>query len=119
MIGYSGNVRIASGNSITRERPLNVKGVTMNKTDLAYIIAEKLNISKAGAGETISAMFRAISEALKRGEKAQFIGFGTFSVSRRKARTARNPRTGEKLEIPAKQTIRFKAGKELDRYIEN
>ncbi len=90
----------------------------MNKTDLAYTIAEKLNIPKVQAGQAISAVFDAIAEALKRGEKAQFIGFGTFSISRRKARAARNPRTGEKIEIPAKNTIKFKAGKELDHHIE-
>ena len=91
----------------------------MNKTDLAYTIAEKLNISKSQAGESISTIFNAIAEALKRGEKAQFIGFGTFSVSSRKARTAKNPQTGETMNVPAKNSVKFKAGKELDRCIKH
>jgi DNA-binding protein HU-beta len=102
-----------------RGKSLNLNGAQMNKTDLAYTIADKLNISKVEANEAISAIFQAIAEALKRGEKAQFIGFGTFQISRRKARSARNPRTGEKLDIPEKNIVRFKAGKELDCHIEN
>lgn len=119
MTASFGNARTANGNSITKLKSVSLKGAPMNKTDLAYTIAEKLDISKAEAGDAISAIFHAIAEALKRGEKAQFIGFGTFQVSRRKARAARNPRTGEKLDIPAKNIIRFKAGKELDHQIEN
>ncbi len=90
----------------------------MNKTDLAYIIAEKLKMSKTQAGETILTIFHAIAEALERGEKAQFVGFGTFSVSRRKARVSINPRTGEKVDIPSRNAVKFKAGKKLEGHIE-
>jgi DNA-binding protein HU-beta len=119
MTASFGNARIANETYITKQESLNLKGAPMNKTDLAYTVADKLNISKTDAGKAISAVFHAIGEALKRGEKAQFIGFGTFHMSRRKARTARNPRTGEKLDIPAKNIIRFKAGKDLNHQIEN
>ena len=85
----------------------------MNKGDLINKIAESANLSKAQATDALAAVLDGIGEALKDGDKATLIGFGTFSVSRREARTGRNPQTGEAIQIAAKNVIKFKPGKEL------
>ena len=85
----------------------------MNKKDLAELVAQKVQIPRRKAEEALAAVFEGISEALKKGDKAQFVGFGTFSVTKREARTGRNPRTNEAIEIPAKSIVKFKAGAEL------
>lgn len=85
----------------------------MNKKDLTELVAQKIEIPRAKAEEAIAAVFEGISEALKKGDKAQFVGFGTFSVSRREARSGRNPQTNEIIQIPAKSVVKFKAGSEL------
>jgi nucleoid DNA-binding protein len=85
----------------------------MNKGDLISKIAENASITKAQAGDALNATLEAISGGLKSGDKITLIGFGTFSVSTRAARTGRNPSTGKEIKIAAKNVVRFKPGKEL------
>jgi DNA-binding protein HU-beta len=85
----------------------------MNKSDLIEAMAEAGDISKTAAGRALDALTDAIAVALKRGESVSLIGFGTFSVKERAARTGRNPQTGATIEIAASRTPSFKAGKAL------
>ena len=85
----------------------------MNKGDLIKFVAAKAEISKAKATEAVNAVFEGIEETLKKGDKAAFIGFGTFSVSKRSERKGKNPATGEEITIPATNVVKFKAGKAL------
>ena len=86
----------------------------MKKGDLVNKIAEDASRTKAQANEALSATLNAISQGLKGGDKITLIGFGTFSVNERAARTGRNPSTGKEIKIAAKKVVRFKPGKELD-----
>lgn len=86
----------------------------MNKGDLIKAISEQAGISKAQATEALNAVVGGITGALAAGEKVTLVGFGTFSVSERAARTGRNPATGNVIKIAAKKQVKFKAGKELD-----
>lgn len=81
----------------------------MNKTELVVAVAEKAGITKAEASKVVAATFDAITEALASGDKVTLVGFGTFSVKDRAARTGINPRTKETVEIPATKTPAFKA----------
>jgi DNA-binding protein HU-beta len=85
----------------------------MNKGELISKIAADANITKAQAGDALNAVLDGIAGALQGGDKVTLIGFGTFSVSKRDARTGRNPKTNEQIEIPAKSVVKFKPGKEL------
>ncbi|HRP01728.1 MAG TPA: HU family DNA-binding protein [Candidatus Kapabacteria bacterium] len=85
----------------------------MNKTDLVNHVAEVADLTKVNAEKAIKATFEAVSTALKNGDSVTLIGFGTFSVMEKQARTGKNPRTGETIEIPARKTAKFKAGKTL------
>ncbi len=85
----------------------------MNKTDLANTVVKKVGIPKSKADAAVDAVFAAIGDALKKGDKAAFVGFGTFSVAKRKARIGRNPQTGKEIKIPAKKVVKFSAGKAL------
>jgi DNA-binding protein HU-beta len=85
----------------------------MNKGDLINKIAESADVTKAQATDALNAVLDGVSGALEDGDKVTLIGFGTFSVSRRDARTGRNPQTGEKIRIAAKNVVKFKPGKEL------
>ena len=85
----------------------------MNKTELVAAIAEQTNLSKKDAEAALRAFVDVVSEELKKGEKVQLVGFGTFEVSERAAREGRNPQTGETMEIKASKTPKFKAGKAL------
>lgn len=85
----------------------------MNKSDLIEAMAEAGDISKTAAGRALDALTDTIAVALKRGESVSLIGFGTFSVKERAARTGRNPQTGATIEIAASKTPSFKAGKAL------
>ena len=85
----------------------------MNKAELITAIADKASISKKDAEATASAFVEVITEALTNGDKVQIVGFGSFEVKDRPARTARNPRTGEELQVPASKAPVFKAGKAL------
>ena len=86
----------------------------MNKGDLIEAVAEEAGLSKADAGRAVDAMVDSITDALKKGAQVSLVGFGTFSVKKRAARTGRNPRTGETIQIAAKTVAKFKAGKGLD-----
>ena len=85
----------------------------MTKSELIDAIAEKAGLSKADASKALGAVTESITETLQAGDKVSLIGFGTFSVSERAARTGKNPRTGEALKIPASKAAKFKAGQQL------
>ena len=85
----------------------------MTKSELIDAIAEKAGLSKAEASKALSATLESVTDALKAGEKVALIGFGTFSVSLRAARTGKNPQTGEAIAIPASKAAKFKAGQKL------
>lgn len=90
----------------------------MNKTDLTKAIAAKAGLTQTAAKAAMDATFEAITEALKAGDKVALIGFGTFSVAGRPARTGINPLTKQKITIAAKKQAKFKAGAELDKAIQ-
>ncbi len=85
----------------------------MNKSELIDAIAAEADISKADAGRALDATLDSITGALKKGDTVSLVGFGTFSVKERAARTGRNPQTGEPIKIAAAKTPGFKAGKAL------
>lgn len=85
----------------------------MNKSDLTSLVATQASLSKATADSVVNVVFAAISDALARGEAVTIAGFGTFSIKARQAREGRNPRTGERIAIPASKVPSFKAGKGL------
>lgn len=85
----------------------------MNKSDLINAITEKSGLTKADSKAALEAAVEAISAALAAGEKVALVGFGTFSVAEKAARTGINPRTKEKIEIPARKVVKFKAGADL------
>ncbi len=85
----------------------------MNKSDLVDAIADAAGLSKADAGRALDATLEAVTGALKSGQSVSLVGFGTFSVRDRAARTGRNPRTGETIKIAASKNPAFKAGKAL------
>lgn len=85
----------------------------MNKSDLIDQIADSAGLSKADAGRALDATVDAITSALKQGQSVSLVGFGTFTVRDRAARTGRNPRTGETINIKASKNPAFKAGKAL------
>lgn len=91
----------------------------MNKTELISSVAEKSELTKKDAEKAVNALFASIQEALAKGEKVQLVGFGTFEVRERKARTGRNPQTGEEIQIAAAKVPAFKAGKSLKDAVEN
>ena len=85
----------------------------MNKTELVAAIAEKAGLSKKDAEGAVKAFTDTVAEQLKAGEKIQLVGFGTFEVAERAARTGKNPQTGEAIKIPASKAPKLKAGKAL------
>ncbi len=85
----------------------------MNKKELVENIAGVAGTSKATAEKALNGTLAAIAGALKKGDKVTLVGFGTFSVSNRKARQGRNPQTGATIKIPAKKVVKFKAGSKL------
>lgn len=90
----------------------------MNKTELRDALADKTGLSKKDAGEAVDALFGTdrgaiIASQLRKGERVQITGFGTFETRRRKARMGRNPQTGEEIRIPASTAVSFRAGKGL------
>ena len=85
----------------------------MNKTELVAAMAEKSELSKKDAEKALKAFIDVVTEELKKDEKIQLVGFGTFEVSERAAREGRNPLTGEKMQIKASKAPKFKAGKAL------
>jgi DNA-binding protein HU-beta len=85
----------------------------MNKTELINAVAETSGLSKKDATKAVDAVFESITEALRKCDKVQLIGFGNFEVRERAARKGRNPQTGEEMEIPASKVPAFKPGKAL------
>jgi len=85
----------------------------MNKTELVAAMAEQAGISKKDAEKALKAFIDVVSDELKKGEKIQLVGFGTFEVAERAAREGRNPQTNEPIPIPASKAPKFKAGKPL------
>lgn len=85
----------------------------MNKTELVAAVADKAEIKKVEAEKAVKAFTEVVAEELKKGEKVQLVGFGTFEVKENKARTGRNPRTGKSMKIKASKAPKFKAGKAL------
>ena len=85
----------------------------MNKTELVAAMADQAGLSKKDAEKALKAFTEVVEEELKKGEKIQLVGFGTFEVSERAAREGRNPQTGETMQIAASKSPKFKAGKAL------
>jgi len=85
----------------------------MNKSELINAIAEGADITKAEADKCLKGIVDALTDCLAKGDKLTLVGFGTFSVAERAARTGKNPQTGEKIDIPASVTPRFKPGNTL------
>ncbi len=85
----------------------------MNKNDLVAHVADAVGLSKTDATKAVDAVFEGIADSLKKGDEVRLVGFGTFAVAERAATEGRNPRTGEKITIPASRQPKFKAGKTL------
>lgn len=85
----------------------------MNKSELINAVADKADVSKADAGRAVDAFFEVVGKALKKKDKVSLVGFGTFLVRERSARTGRNPKTGAPIKIKASKNPAFKAGKAL------
>ena len=85
----------------------------MNKTELVAAIAEKTELTKKDSEKALKAFIDVVTEELKKGEKVQLVGFGTFEVAKKNTRTGKNPQTGKAIKIPACKAPKFKAGKAL------
>jgi DNA-binding protein HU-beta len=85
----------------------------MNKAELVDAIAADAKLTKADAGRALDAFITATTKALKKGDRVALVGFGSFSIAKRSARTGRNPQTGKAIKIAAKKVAKFKAGAEL------
>lgn len=85
----------------------------MNKADIVASIADQAELSKADAGRALDALIEVVKKSLKKGDSVSLVGFGTFAVRKRAARTGRNPRTGATIKIKASKIPAFKAGKAL------
>jgi len=90
-----------------------MQGANVNKNDLVAAVSARSNLSKSDTQKAVDAVFDEISGALRNGSEVRVVGFGTFSVATRKASQGRNPRTGERISIPASRQPKFKAGKAL------
>ncbi len=89
----------------------------MTKADLIEVVARKASLTAKAARESVVAVFGAVTDSLKKGEKVVVTGFGTFMVRSRKSRTGRNPQTGAAINIPARKTPGFTAGKALKKVV--
>jgi DNA-binding protein HU-beta len=85
----------------------------MNKRDLIAQIAQDTGVTKSSAGAAVDSLLETITKALKKGDAITFVGFGTFKTTQRRARVAKNPRTGDAIRIPKRRVVRFTAGKAL------
>jgi DNA-binding protein HU-beta len=85
----------------------------MNKAELVTAMAEGSGLTKAAAEKALNALIEAVTESMKKGERVGLVGFGSFSVASRSARTGRNPQTGKEITIPAKKVVKFKPGADL------
>ncbi len=98
---------------LTSSTILIYKGKIVNKNDLVAAVAAAAGLSKVDAASAVDGVFSSITDALSSGDDVRLVGFGTFSVAQRAASEGRNPRTGEKIQIPASKQPKFKAGKGL------
>ena len=89
----------------------------MNKSELIDAIAADAKMTKVDAGNALAGFISSVSKTLKKGDNVTLVGFGTFSVTKRAARTGRNPQTGKPLQIKAKKVAKFKAGSELAKVV--
>lgn len=89
----------------------------MTKADLIEVVAKKANLTAKASREAVAAVFGAIADAMKKGDKVVVTGFGTFMVRSRKSRTGRNPQSGKPINIPARKTPGFTAGKALKKAV--
>jgi len=89
------------------------RGEKMNKAQLIEEVSDKIGLTKKETGNVVDAVTETITDTLSKGEKVTLVGFGTFQVMERKARTGRNPQTGETIQIPAKKVPKFVPGKGL------
>lgn len=89
----------------------------MTKADLVNLVAKKVNLTNKAAKESVQAVFAIVADALKKGDKVVVTGFGTFMVRSRASRTGRNPQTGAAINIPARKTPGFTAGKALKKSV--
>jgi DNA-binding protein HU-beta len=87
--------------------------MTLSKSDIVDVVANKMGLPKSKAEEIVTLVVGTIEENLQRGEKVSIVSFGTFEVKTSKARTGRNPKTGESISIPEKKSVKFKPGKGL------
>ena len=85
----------------------------MNKAELIDAIASSAGLTKADAKKALDAFIETTSDSLKKDDRVALVGFGTFSVAQRSARTGRNPQTGKEINIPAKKVVKFKTGADL------
>lgn len=85
----------------------------MNKAQLIDAIAHEAKLTKADAKKSLDALIKSTTTALKKGDRVALVGFGSFSVAKRSARTGRNPQTGKEIKIAAKKVVKFKAGSDL------
>ncbi|AMD85581.1 DNA-binding protein HU-beta [Capnocytophaga haemolytica] len=85
----------------------------MNKTELIDAVAAESGLTKTDAKKAVDAFFKSVEKALKKGDKVAVVGFGSWSVAKKEAREARNPRSGAVIKVPAKKVVKFKAGAEL------
>jgi DNA-binding protein HU-beta len=85
----------------------------VNKRDLIAQIAQDTGVTKSSAGAAVDSLLETITKALKKGDAITFVGFGTFKTTQRRARVAKNPRTGDAIKIPKRRVVRFTAGKAL------
>ena len=85
----------------------------MNKRDLIAQVAQDTGVTKSSAGAAVDSLLETITKALKKGDAITFVGFGTFKTTQRRARVAKNPRTGDAIKIPKRRVVRFTAGKAL------
>lgn len=92
---------------------IHLKNNNMNKSELIDAISAESGLSKVDTKKAVDSFINVTSAALKTGDKLALVGFGSFSVSKREARTGRNPQTGKEIQIAAKNVVRFKAGSEL------
>lgn len=90
----------------------------MNKQELIGTVADQTGLSRGEAGKAVESVFAIIGSALKRGDEVRLVGFGTFSISKRKASTGRNPRTGEPMQIKASSQPKFRPGKGLKDHVQ-
>jgi DNA-binding protein HU-beta len=93
--------------------PLKIEGTFVNKSELIDHIAKQADISKAAAGRALDSVVAAVKQSLKKGDDVTLVGFGTFTVGKRAARTGRNPRTGATIKIKAAKVPKFRPGKAL------